>query len=526
MRRERELNIETTWTEGESTSALLHAWRVVRERWWAVLTFVVLGVGIAVALALTAPNQYDATAKLLVRESGLSNAVSGTTVFEQSPEPQRDASTNVLLAKSNTVLEGVRRQLRLDRSADDLLAQTRIELEENADVVDITVRDPDPRLAANIANAFANQYVLVRRNADRAKVQEGQRLVRQRLSALPAAAEGERQQLEEALQKLVLLESVQTGNAELFDRASAPDVAATPKPRRDALIGALLGFALGLAAAFLLDVLDRRLKTVEDFEEAYGGLPVLASIPQSIFDGRTDETRRAALEPYSILAASLEFQAVERPIKVMLITSALAGEGKTTVAVNLARAAAANGQRVALVEADLRRPSFSSHFDLRQATSGLTSQLLRRGELMDHLHHLELSLFVMPSGPLPPSPPEILRSGQVRALLTELSEGFDLVIVDGPPLLPVADARILVDQAVVDAYVVVVRSYRNTRQAAHRTLSVVAQRRTGPLGLVVCGTREHRDYSHYYMAEEDEVVEVEGLSTRRKPPRPRAGARA
>lgn len=483
----------------EEQPGLVHAWRVARERWWIILPFALLGVGIALALSLTGTKQYEGTAQLLFRNSSLSTVVVGTDVFPSSIDPARDAATDTKLVSSTDVAARAKRRLAFSGSAADLLATITVEAEANTDIVNVIARDTSPQRAAQIANTFAAEYVSFRRDADRAKVRQGEDLLSQRIAKLAPTDTGERDRLNQELQKLTALEAVQTGNAELANRATPNAQAVSPRPKRNGILGLLLGLTIGVAVAFLLDLVDRRVKTVEDFERLYR-TRTLVGIPRQGFDVSGPETRTAAFEPYRILRNSLAFASFERETRVVLITSAILGEGKTTVAANLARAAALSGQRVVLVEADLRRPSFARHFDLQTGGPGLTTALVGGRDVRDLLHtgvQGIRDLSVLPSGPLPPNSAEMLQSAAMGQVLRELSGEAELVIVDAPPLLPVADAQILLDRPEIDALIVVARAYHTRRDRARRARAIIDQHRLDPLGLAVTGLRDQATYEYY-----------------------------
>lgn len=481
----------------EEESQLENLWRAVRERWWLVLGSVVACFVIMLGLALTSQKEYEATASLLFRDPGLSSAVAGAPLFESSADPQRDTATNVELVRSTVVAERVITALGLDTTAENLLDEVTIEAEENSDIVSITARDSDPDQAAAVANTFADEYVSYRRQADREKVQQGQRLVRQRIDDLPAGSSAERTDLENALRSLVLLESVQTGNAEVTDVATPPDSAVSPKPVRDGILGILFGLVLGISLVLLLDLVDRRVKSVDEFERRYG-LRTLATVPAWAFTPSGRESP-AATEPYRILRSAVDYRSSWEPTRVLLITSAGPAEGKTNVAVNLARAVAAGNQSVILVEADLRRPSFDEHFDRLGPTGGLSTALARDVPLEGMLAPTSMPLLrILPSGPPPPNPSELIRRARMGEILEELGRLADVVIIDSPPLLPVADSHTLLALPQVDAFILVARAFQTTRQEVSRTRKLLAQQGRDPLGLVVCGTKERIDYYGAY----------------------------
>jgi polysaccharide biosynthesis transport protein len=512
--------------EASRGTPLLRFVRLVRERWWIVALTTFVCTAAALAVSLPQAKEYDASASLLFRNPGFDTALFGSSVFEPELDPARESTTNLELVRSRAVASAVRNELGLETDADDLLDQVEVEERTNSDVVDVTVRDEDPRLAARMAGEFANQYVLFRQGADRRKITAARRLIESRLLELPPEAVGERDRLEEALQTLVALEAVQTGNAEVIDRPEVPTVAATPQTRRDVAVAFVVGLGLGLLIALLLDVLDRRVKSSEEFEELYR-VPTLVTIPQTTFGARRQRDGGAAFEPFRILYSSLGFLSVSGPLRKVLVTSAIAEEGKTSVAVNLARAVALSGRSVALVEADLRRPSFRRHLVGEPSPTGLTNALVSRQaatELINYVHPEDLGegygdmgaegdvrglVGVLQSGPVPPNSAELLRSERMAELLDEVAERHEFVIIDAPPLLPVADAQVLLGHGFVDASLIVARVYKTKRDQARRARAILDQAGVKRIGLVVSGVRGTAGGYEYYSRAETAPVAAE-----------------
>lgn len=491
---------------------LIQALRVLRERWWIVAACAIVCVGAALAFSLRAEKQYSATSKLLFRQSNLSEQVGGTGP-PADVDPEGTKATNVLLVTTRQVADAVRRDINTKLTADDLLGKVSVATEQNANIVDITITDPSPPFAARIANSWAQQFKNYSQRTARAKVAEGEDLIRQRLAALPTEAKTDRETLNAALTRLVTLESVQTGDADVVDTASVPTVPSAPSPKRDAAIALVLGLALGVGLAFLLNLIDRRIKNVEEFEALYG-FRALSTIPERSRDPSSQKERQAALEPFRILRNGLTFLQIRSDVKVVLVTSAVPGEGKSTVAAGLARATALAGQRVVLVEADLRRPTFHQQFDLGADHRGLTAALVGGVPVRELLRNVLpglRTLSVLPSGPLPPNSAELLRSAEMGMLLRELSQDADLVILDAPPLLPVADAQVLLDHPQVDGCLVVARAYRTTRDEVRRARAVLERHGLEGIGLVVNGVRELDGHYEYYGTSDHSAVSAARL---------------
>jgi capsular exopolysaccharide synthesis family protein len=180
------------------------------------------------------------------------------------------------------------------------------------------------------------------------------------------------------------------------------------------------------------------------------------------------------------------------------VTSAVPGEGKTTVAVDLAHAIALSGRRVVLVELDLRRPTFAQHFPLSGGEGVTTALLGRRSavELLQQPLRDAPDLWVLPAGPLPPNPAELLESAALDALLKELADEDVTLVLDAPPLVPVADAQVLLRQSHVDTALVVGRIDLTTRDQIRRARAILDRQRFEPLGLVVTGHHEDKRYAY------------------------------
>src|SRR5829696_2743507 len=321
------------------------AWRFRRLVAACVLACILL----AALLTLAATDRYTATAKLLFRDPGLSRTLFGSGLFEGSVDPARNASTNVEIVKSEAVSRRVERAL--GRTTARLPGDVEVEGTNNADVVSIAATADTARDAAAVANAYAREYIAFQRDTDRATVRDARETVER---SLDEASAEERAGLIESARQLRILETLQTGNAEIIARASAPGSPSQPQPRRNLLIGLLAGLLLGVGLALLRERADRRLRSSQEIEEAIGR-PVLARIPSDPRPADVYTEPSAFDEPYRQLRESLRYLDAARPHRCLVVTSADPGEGTTTVATNLARALVADGERVLLIDAGLAR---------------------------------------------------------------------------------------------------------------------------------------------------------------------------
>lgn len=293
-------------------------------------------------------------------------------------------------------------------------------------------------------------------------------------------------------------------------------------------IGCLAGLTLGIAAAMGRAILDRTLKTPDDVEHELG-LPFLGLLPLISPDGEAAKRgrgrRRGARalpatsfrelivheQPFSGVAeasrairTSLLFMAPDHPYRVLLITSAGPTEGKTTVACCIAIAMAQAGQRVVLVDCDLRKPRIHRVFH-KTTESGVTTALLDDGALDDDALRTDIpNLSVIPSGPIPPNPAELFHSERFKALLTRLSARFDRVIIDSPPIVAVTDAAIL--STLVDGTLLVARAFSTQRDLARhgvRSLLDVGGKMAGVVLNAVDLDKQEYKYYHYYSYKKD-----------------------
>lgn len=493
-------------TERNESDALSGALSVLRRRWPFV-------VGLALACALVAvvrhergTKSYQATASVAFQTGSLPGAA--LQIFpSSSSEPQREANTEVLIAHSPEVADSVRRQLKTTSSTEELLSQVKVEAAPSADILQIQASSADPSYSARLANAFARQYIAFKSASELAGIGTAQTELQSQIAALPAGSP-ERSALEQSLQRLAESKAVAGAGAKVIGLATPPTSPSGASLSTTVIVGSLIGLALAFAAIFLLESLDRRIKTIDECEREYR-LAALAGVPQSAFREPRADRRGEQLEPYRILRSALDLAAVTRQLDTLLVTSAMPGEGKTTVAIDLAHAVALTGRQVTLVELDLRRPTFRDQFAL-DGGQGLAAVLTRGATLSDSLVEplKELpNLAVLPAGRLPHNPSELLGSARIAELIGELATEDGLVILDAPPLNPVADAQVLLNNSAIHAAVIVARVGRVTRDQIHRARSILDRHMVEPVGVVVTGLRDSREYGYGGYASSGDVAD-------------------
>ncbi len=415
----------------------------------------------------------------------------------------RETADTLSILQSGTVARQVKNSLHLSESAADLQGRLSASVDPNTDLITISVTDPSPTFAAKLANGFANSLVNYLTQAQQAQIAAGQAQISRQIAQLPATNSSARTVLEQALKQVTALRAVTNGNVQIVDPAQPPTSPSSPNVKRDAVVGGLVGIILGLAVAFLIDLGDRRVKTVTDLEQLYG-LPALTTIPLRKRTPTTQRELQLDLEPFRILRDGLSFTALRDNPRVVLITSAAPGEGKTRVAVGLARAVAITGSRVVLVEADLHRPMVVRTLRLEAGGRGLTNALVGGADLSKLIRPVPgvPGLSVLSSGPLTLNVAELLRSASMGIVLSELAAEYDYVILDGPPIVPVTDAQVLMDSARLDVCVVVARPYVTTRDYVARAVAVLKRHPGIATCLAVNGVRELKKH-YYYRASED-----------------------
>ena len=278
----------------------------------------------------------------------------------------------------------------------------------------------------------------------------------------------------------------------MVEPAEPPIEPSSPRVLLNTVLAALVGLLLALGVAFLAEYLDDTVKSAEDVEEATG-LPTLGAITRIKTDkGRSEIYRMITLlyprspitEAFRTLRTNTEFASVDTPLRTLLVTSSVQGEGKTTTAANLAVVFGQTGRRTLLVDADLRKPGVHTILGLPNKV-GLSTLLLNEGAALDSLTQdtEQENLRVLTTGPLPPNPAELLGSQRFLVVLEHLTSVFDIVVIDSPPVQAVADAAIL--SAIVDGTLFVIDSGKTRRNAVRLGREALAKAGANMLGAVL-----------------------------------------
>ncbi|MFN2506346.1 MAG: polysaccharide biosynthesis tyrosine autokinase [Acidimicrobiales bacterium] len=523
-----------------------------RNKWFVVEAVVLVALIVGITSRLRTP-VYRATAQVLLEPNDPSEQLRPGSAPRSGGDPDRYVNAQRQIAGSPAVIREAARSLRgmNPQAIRDSLSVTE---RRDSDVLEISATAVDPPRARDIANAVANAYIEHRRRSAVEGLQRAVNDITPRLTDLQAriaelddkiaqaaggtattavrppdnpateidgptslaaardAAVVQYENLYGRQQELLVDMSLKRGEAETIAEAEVPGAPASPRPTRDAALGGFMGLVVGVGIALLRDRLDDRLRSVADIERATG-LPVLAELPFDPESGRGAFPVAAIAWPRGSLAeavrslrTSIIFQRFQSPVKVIVVASPSAGDGKSTVAANLAAVSAQAGYRTFLVSADLRRPTPSSWFDNSGDSPGITDivsgaaaaldgnaandsdldDVLRR-EIRQRLSlgvvRTELPfLRVIPPGPVPSNPSELLGSRSMRVLLEELAAQAELVIVDTAAILPVTDGAVLAAEA--DGVVLVTAMGETRREAARRATKIVQATGTRILGVV------------------------------------------
>lgn len=519
---------------------------VVRRRWRTIAICTATLVVAVGALSVAQADVYEGEARVLVHPragEGVFNVESGPGL-----DPELALRTEIEIIESEPVRRAVRAELgRVDEVEADRVPETL--------VIEIKARSRDARRAARIANEYANTYIDLRRQQAVDDLLGAGALIQQkvvettaqiaelearRASAAPAQQATLQAQLEALVSQVSLFEqrldevqveaALKTGGVQLAGEALPPREPVSPRPLRNSLLAAMLGVVLGLTLAALLEYLDESLKSKVDLEEA-AGLPVLGAVP------RVKEWGRGAFQPQAVagpapngpvaeayrrLRTSVELLGADRRHRVLQITSPDTGDGKTTTICGLAVAMASLGRRVVLVDGDMRRPRLHEVFNVPNGY-GLSSVLAGGdpGPAQLPVPGVE-RLWIVPSGPVPANPSELLAGRPMAAFLHELKGAYDFVLVDSPPVLPVTDATLLA--AWVDATILVTTQRRTTARQVKSAVDRLRQVEAPLVGTVLNGAdreAEGHDYSYGY-GPKPEGVELGRILPRNAPARPEA----
>jgi polysaccharide biosynthesis transport protein len=482
--------------------------RIIRRRAPWILLCLVLAAGAAYGYSKHKTKEYTATAVLSFSNNTLSEQIAGLS--------GSGSSGSGLLAQENSDRELVRSGdaaaktaslLGHGLTAEQVSANVSVGGPTESTSVDVSATSTSPRLAAAIANTYADQFVTEQHSANKQFFGSALALVKRQLASLaPVQRYGsDGLDLQDRAHTLGLLADLGYNNAEVIQEALIPSSPSSPKVSRNTILGAVLGLLIGLAVAFVLERLDRRIREPEDLEAIYD-LPMLGVVPKSTALGE----RRAALPPaeaeaFSLIRAHLRFFNIDHDLRTVVVASAAPGEGKSTIARHLAEAAARSGSRVLLLELDLRQPTLAQQLDI-QPGPGLAGVLIGAISMDDATQPVAVetppgegatgrTLDVLVAGAvLPPNPGELIESHAMGVVLARARSTYDYVVIDTSPLTVVSDAFPLLTK--VDGVVIVGRIGHSRRDSAQELHHVLASSGAPLLGIIVNHSKSAGSYPY------------------------------
>ena len=393
---------------------------ILRKRIWIIvgLTLTALIVSGVLSFFVITP-QYETFTTLLVGRPQDYKTESSIQI-DDIMLSEKLVPTYGELAKSKVVADNVIDKLKLDMTYGAFQNKIEVSLLNNTEIIKILARDPDKELAAKISDQVSEEFMVT------------------------------------------VKETMKIDNVQIIDRAVVPENPVSPRKLLNMAIGAVLGFMAGVFLTFLLEYLDNTIKTPKDVERVLN-LPVLGTIPDI---GLKEEDKIAIVkknpkspiaEAFRTLRTNIQFTSVDKEIKVLAVTSATPGEGKSILASNLAISLSQEEKKILFIDCDLRKPKGYEMFNIPN-TVGLTSLLMGKSSLADTVYSSgELgALDVITSGPIPPNPSELLSSDSMREFLEGIKEKYDMIILDTPPLGPVTDAAII--STIVDGMLLVIET--------------------------------------------------------------------
>jgi Mrp family chromosome partitioning ATPase len=507
-----------------SETTLVDYLRVLRRSRWLIVLVTLLCAGAAVAyVALKTPN-YEATAQETISDPAQDLAKLGSQAGT-AQLPLQLAAAHAPDVTRTAVLQRVKKDLGLQKTLDQVRALVSVDVDPNAFTVKITADASGANDAAAVANAFAQADARLTTDQARALYAASASRLADKMKKLRAS--GDPTAIAIAANRVSTLQGLATTARPVVVSAAAqpPDSPTSPKPARDIGAATVFGFLLGIGLAYARSVFDKRLRDSGEVEEVLD-YPVLARLRSDVFghtgSSKDAENRRLGpldpidTEAFRMLRENLRYLAIDRELRTVAVTSAVPEEGKSSVAACLAMANAAAGNRTLLVECDLRRSVLAERFGIDEGP-GLSDYLAGRNAPADVLRSVPVpgarvedrigapsagtsngssphSLVCITAGSAAPRPVDVLSSAKFDEFLQQVGKVYERVIIDCPPLLPVADTLEIAPR--VDCMLLCVRLNRTTRDQARAAKEALDRLPPRPVGLVLTNFSD-RDTSYY-----------------------------
>jgi polysaccharide biosynthesis transport protein len=497
---------------------------------WIIILCTVLALAVGLVLVFTLQPVYQATAKVLIVEKNISSEVFDQYIPEYSGSREINFQTQMEIISSRQFREEVIKRLSLDMKPGQLEDKINISRVTGANVVDISVQDSDPQLAADISNMLSAIYIeWVSENYQQdirelleeidSKAADAKQEL-DKVSAQISGLEGSGKDIPESLRKelemnssmyvmlsekyenLRINEAVGDSFARVIESAVVPQDPVKPNKKLYLAASLLIGLLLGSGIILLREFMDNTIKTSSDAKRYYG----LSVVSQIAYEKSYDTRKRELIilkdpasqtsESIRELRTNLKYFDIEGNKKIIGVSSAQLEEGKSFISANLAVTLAHSGIKTILVNADLRKPMIHKYFNISN-TSGITSILTGYSKLADEIKSTEVkNLHFLASGPIPPNPAELLETDLLGKILESLAEKYEYVIVDTPPIVPVTDLIVLAGK--IDSIMIVARVGKVTKATAVQAMEKTRVIKDKLMGIVLNGVVRKGSYYYYY----------------------------
>jgi polysaccharide biosynthesis transport protein len=508
--------------------------KAVRQWWWILIICPAIAAGTAYAVSSQMTPMYEAGSTVIIEHQ----LVGGTLDLQSIQAAERRTQTFSQLITTRSVIEPVIEQLELDETVDGVRSTLSASHTTNTQLITISYQHEDPARAAEVVNAIGEQFsdfiqqiqqpVLGIADGDVDEIVESLDAqidgVQASIETLqegdgPETAEDEEriteleavlvqlQQSRDAIQNISQVAGFDASvgsQVYVVEPASTPNNPVSPRTMLNVALAGVLGVLLGGGLVVLASWLDDNVKTEADVRELLDR-PVIGTIPVERLRTQMEDIHSGqslAGELFRSVRTNLQFTMVDRNVKSIVVTSLNPGEGKTTIAAHLAIVLAQGGQRVILVDADMRRPNVHNVFYRIRNDRGLSNLLLQSPAVIEQMLQSTRinNLKVLASGPLPPNPPDLLGSARMKALIGALEDSADIVIIDSPPMV-VSESLLL--SSITDGVLFVIRAGRNRTGDMLRAYESLSQTGAPILGILLNGVpkkrrSEYQAYQHYY----------------------------
>jgi len=512
----------------EETNELdLRSYLNILKRWWWLLVIVTALAAVISFLVSTflIERVYEARTILLIQTPDTQ-----TSDYTSLITSEKLANTYSQLMTTRPVLVDVINRLNLKKTVEGLRNSITIRPIPNTQLIEVKIRNSDPGMAAQIANTLASVYVEQHQAMQAYRFKESKQRITNQLAQLDQQSKDTKTMLDtvssnpdkqvekdilqvllgqyrqnytnlmQIYEEIQLTEASATASIIQMENAYPPEKPVSPRVSMNTILAAVVVFVLVMGTIVLFESLDNTIKKSEQVTLKLH-LPVLGSITGHSFEPGKPVTitqpRASVAEAFRTLRTNIQFANVDSPIGSLLITSPMLGDGKSTVASNLAIVMAQSGQQVILIDADLRRPRLHAIFALKNRP-GLSRMFVQQDvPLSEALQATEVpGLSVLTAGYLPPNPLELVGSDRMNMILHQAQEQADIVLIDAPPVSAVSDAAVLAKR--MDGVLLVISVGKTQIDASQETLDQLNRAGTKIIGVVLNDKKAKKSRYYYY----------------------------